>query len=134
MTTTAKIRESVTIVPGGTPGATPLLSVAFQNAGMVRGGRAIATLAAWAIAEQRTQAPLVDVEGRGRTTAAMRAYAAYWEMSDRTAWRDLLAFRAAFPAEETPERMTAMVREIMGAHLSRKRPVAHGQMAGLMAA
>lgn len=101
------------VVRRGTPGSTLVLEVALRNAGMRAGGKGCACLISWAIAVHRTGDELgAGVEGHGHVTAAVRDFAEYWSISERTAWRDLDAFRACFPTEETPARMAAEARAL----------------------
>jgi hypothetical protein len=69
----------------------------------MKGGRAVMFLATWYIAEVMREEPLGGPEAS--FTEAMRQHATYWEQSERTSFRDLLAFRACFPGEEDPRRI-----------------------------
>lgn len=84
-----------------------LIDVAIGNAGPVRGAKAITFLACWAIAENELGHTLAPGQG---VTEQLREYRAYWHDSERTVWRDLAAFRKAFPGEDTPRRLAAAVR------------------------
>ena len=88
----------------GEPGGVPLLAIAGQNAGILRAGSAVSVLIQWSIAEAKVGHELGQGEG---LSAAVREYAKYWRMSERTAWRDLDRFRRGFPSEESPGRITA---------------------------
>ena len=89
------------------------MAVAYANAGSYRAaGRAMSVLIAWGMAEASLGRPLgANVEGRGHQTAAIREYAEWWKANERTTWRDLAAFKAAFPGEESPARLAAELRE-----------------------
>jgi hypothetical protein len=85
----------------GTDGPS-LLEVAVGRAGVIAGVRAVEVVTLWAIAERQLGHELGQGEG---LTAAVREYAAYWERSERTGWRHLDRFRAAFPEDESPARL-----------------------------
>src|SRR6185312_13612023 len=75
-----------------------LLEVAVAHAGMRKGMAATQFALLWSLA-------VADVgelgQGEG-VTAAVRAYRDYWGDSERTVYRHLQAFRAAFPGHDTP--------------------------------
>lgn len=98
--------ELPTIVPAGTPGATPILVQAFELAGVRKGAAAVSCLVAWAIAEESVGLPLGD-----DLTSQVRNYAKWWRITERTAWRDLAAFKQAFPGEDSPARLAAELRQ-----------------------
>lgn len=91
--------------------STSLLAIAVQRAGLFKGGRAALVVVQWAVARQGLGRPLGEEEG-GHVSAAVRDYAAWWRESERTGWRDLRRFRQAFPEEETPERLAALLGEV----------------------
>nr|CRY96445.1 hypothetical protein [uncultured prokaryote] len=79
----------------------PMASVAIRNAGVVQGARALGIVALWAIAIAKNDGhPLGE-----NLTLSLRSYSDYWRQSDRTSWRDLKVFRAAFPDEADPQRL-----------------------------
>lgn len=86
----------------------PLMVVAFTNAGVVTAGRAMSVLLCWGIAERALGRELGNGEG---ISAAVREYTEWWKQSERTTWRDLRAFRKAFPSEESPAALAAQLRE-----------------------
>jgi hypothetical protein len=104
--------KPIRLAAPGQPG-TPLMAVAYGNSGSYRAaGRAMATLISWGIAESKLGRPLGDdVQGHGHTMAAIREYSEWWKQSERTTQRDLAAFRAAFPGEDLPARLAALLRE-----------------------
>lgn len=99
----------LTIVQRGTPGSVSLLAIANQHAGIRIGSRAIACLMSWAMAEGALGRPLGDGQG---VTAAVEEYSSWWRQSRRTTFRDLDAFRRAFPSEDTPARLAAEARAL----------------------
>lgn len=101
------------LVPRGTPGSTSLLKVAAANAGPFTGGKAVGTLMSWAIAEAMLGRPLGDGQG---VTAAVEEYSSWWKQSRRTTFRELAAFRKAFPSEESPARLAAEARKLRAAN------------------
>ena len=100
----------------------PLMAVAYANSGSFRrAGRAMATLISWGVAEAKLDRPLGDdVQGRGHTMAAIREFSDWWKQSERTTQRDLAAFREAFPSEDTPARLAALLRERRASMKSQK--------------
>jgi hypothetical protein len=86
-----------------------LTNVAVRNAGLLKGSQAAAVVVSWAVAEVELGHKLGHAEG-GHLTAAVREYADHWRMSERTAWRELRRFKAAFPGEEHPGRLAAVLR------------------------
>jgi len=98
MTTAQDLR----VVPRGTPGSVSLLAYANHNAGLRAGARAVTVLLSWGIAERALSRPLGQ---DGTTTDALIEFGDWWKQSERTTWRDLDAFRRAFPGEDTPHRL-----------------------------
>jgi hypothetical protein len=97
----------IRLAPPGEKGV-PLMLVAQANAGIRKGARACAVLLSWQIAERALGRPLGDGQG---TQAAVLEYTEWWSQHERTTWRDLAAFRQAFPSEETPARLVGLLRE-----------------------
>jgi hypothetical protein len=86
----------------------PLMAVAYANSGsVIKAGRAVSFLILWGMAESDRGGELGDGEG---LSAAIREYAKWARESERTAWRHLGDFRAAFPGEESPANLTAQLR------------------------
>ncbi len=79
---------------------------AARNAGVRGSIQATRTLLQWMIAEQALGRPLGDGE---QTQAALRDYAEWWRITERSAWDQLAKFRAGFPGEETPSRLAQLV-------------------------
>jgi hypothetical protein len=105
---------------------TPLMVLAYANTkSFRRAGRAMTVLIAWAIAEQRLGRALGDGEG---LTAAVREYTAWWKQSERTTWRDLQAFRAAFPTESSPAQLAAQLVARSEAKLAQRDAAAVGAL------
>lgn len=99
------------MIRAASPGeqTTSILAVAVQRAGLRRGSQAAAMVAAWAIAEHELGHELGE---DGSLSAAVREYAAWWKQSERTAWRELQAFKAAFPEEGTPGRLAGLLHDV----------------------
>jgi hypothetical protein len=87
-----------------------LLEVAIARAGIVKGAQATEVVVTWAIAQNRLGHPLGETD-TGSLSAAIREYAAYWKMSERSAWNKLKLFKRAFPNEESPARLASLVSE-----------------------
>lgn len=85
-----------------------LLEVAVRRAGLRKGAKAVEVVSTWAIATAKVGHELGAHE-KGDLSSAIREYAAYWKLSERTAWRDLGRFREVFPEEESPARLAALV-------------------------
>jgi hypothetical protein len=97
----------IRLAPPGEKGV-PLMLVAQANAGIRKGARACVVLMSWQIAERSLGRPLG--EGKG-TAAAVLEFTEWWSQHERTTWRDLAAFREAFPGEDTPARLVQLLRE-----------------------
>jgi hypothetical protein len=85
-----------------------LLQVAVVNAGIYRGSQGASVVVSWALAQRELGHELGDQEG-GHLSAAIREYADYWKQSERTAWRDLKRFKAAYPGEESPVKLARLL-------------------------
>ncbi len=118
------------VVPPGTPGASPLLSVAIGRAGIAKGVRACTFLATWAIAERKLGHKLGAADG-GTVTAGVREHAKYWALSERTSWRDVAAWQKAFPTESSPAALAGQFLRVYDVELA-KRADALGQVTGVM--
>ena len=118
------------VVPAGTQGAAPLLGIAIARAGMWKGTRACSFLLTWAIAERRLGHELGS-EDTGSLSAAVREHAKYWRQCERTSWRDLTAWQAAFPGEESPAELARQLLDAYEVELS-KRTDALSAAAGVM--
>jgi hypothetical protein len=101
-----------------------LMAAAIERVGVVHGSRAVAVVVAWATAERDLGHALGAADG-AHLTAAVREYAEYWRRSQRTAWREVKRFRAAFPEEESPARLAGELERRSDA----RREAAHGRMA-----
>ncbi len=104
MTAAAPSSATLRLLEPGEPGGVPLVAIAAQNAGILRAGQSVSVVIEWAIAEHKLGHELGQGEG---LTEAVRDYARWARTSERTAWRQLSRFRAGFPGEETPARITA---------------------------
>jgi hypothetical protein len=119
------------LAAGKEPGAVPLMAVAIQNAGSMRKGvKAMEVLTAWAIAVQVLGHELGEDEGGG-LSAAVREYTGYWKQSERTTWRDMAAWKAAFPGEESP---ASLARQVLARAQVQRGPKGHAAVAGLLVA
>lgn len=116
----------------GAPKSTPLLGLAIARAGMWQGTRAASFLITWAIAERKLGHHL-GADETGSLSAAIREHAKYWRVSERTSWRDLTAWQAAFPGVESPADVAPQLLELYDVELS-KRTDALGAVAGVMVA
>lgn len=102
---------SVQLVRKGTPGAQPLMTVAYLRTGSARESiRALQMIQQWALARMVLGHDLGEEEGGG-VSAAVREYARWWKVSERTAWRELSSFQNAFPEEQTPAELAAQLIE-----------------------
>lgn len=90
---------------------TSLLAIAVQRGGLRKGSRAAVTVVSWAIAEADLGRPLGEPEG-GHLSAAIREYAKWWKVTERTGWNDLQRFSEVFNEEKTPARIALMMRDI----------------------
>jgi hypothetical protein len=84
------------------------MEMAVLRGGIVKGGQAAAVLALWAIAVAKRGHELGEDEG-GNLSAAVREYATYWKLSERTAWRELDRFKQVFEEEDSPARLSTIV-------------------------
>lgn len=64
---------------------------------MREAAKALMYMRNWAVARDELGKPPTALE-----------YAAYWKVSERTAWRDRAAFSKAFPDEQDPGRLLAL--------------------------
>lgn len=78
-----------------------ILQAAIERVGVRQGSRACSVLVSWHTA----RVALGDDWPRHGVEAQVQAYAAWWNVDERTGWRDLQRFRAAFPGESTPTRL-----------------------------
>ena len=83
-----------------------LLDLAIGRVGVVKGAQAVEVIATWSIATRRRGHKLGS-QDNGTLTAAIREYAEYWGMSERSAWRRHDLFRQAFPEEVSAERLAS---------------------------
>jgi hypothetical protein len=79
-----------------------LLAVAIAQAGVWKGTRAVEFMVAWQTARESLNDEWPEHDG---VTAQLYAYRDWWRQAQRTAWRDLERFRAAFPGESTPSHL-----------------------------
>ena len=78
---------------------------------MVNASRAVAAICAWAIAYQDSDSDEWPTQVE---------YARYWKVNERTVRRELDRFCAAFPSEESPERLARhLLSEMHGRRLKR---------------
>ncbi len=123
-------QTTLKLVPPGSAGASSLLAIAIARAGMWKGPRACSFLVTWAIAERRLGHQLGS-EDTGSLSAAIREHAKHWHQGERTAWRDLAAWQAAFPGEESPAVLARQLLDVYDVELS-KRTDALGVVANVM--
>jgi hypothetical protein len=95
--------------PGSRMNRDSLLNVAVRRVGVFKGAQAASVIVSWAIAVEDLGHELGADEG-GHLTAAVREYAAYWKLHERTAWREHKRFALAFPGEESPARLASVLR------------------------
>jgi hypothetical protein len=107
------VTEPLRAARAGEQSAT-LLEVALKRAGVMKGARATEFVIAWGTAVSKLGHELGAAEG-GHLSAAMREYASYWKVHERTAWRELHRFREVFPEEESPARLVVLLRELQQA-------------------
>lgn len=88
---------------GGGP-VPSLATIASSRVGALRAGRVLGFMVAW---EMARAALGDDWPGDDGISAQVAAYADWWRESERTAWRNVDRFRAAFPGEDTPTRIMA---------------------------
>lgn len=124
-------QATLRIVARDTPGAAPLLGIAIARAGMWKGTRACSFLVTWAIAQRKLGHELGELD-TGSLSAAIREHAKYWRCAEKTSWRDLTAWHAAFPGEESPAQLAAQLLELYDVELA-KRTDGLGVAAGVMA-
>ncbi len=96
---------TLTLVQPGQDGIR-LDAYAGRNAGVRGGIQAMRTLLQWMIAEQALGRPLGDGY---HTVAAVRDYAEWWRVTERSGWDQLAKFRAGFPGEDTPHQLVQLV-------------------------
>lgn len=86
--------------------AESLIEYAAARVGQVRAARVIAFMVQWNTAriDLGDEWPTEGIE------AEARAYADWWRLSERTAWRELARFREVFPDEPTPTRLLHLLR------------------------
>jgi hypothetical protein len=87
-----------------------LLEHAVARGGVVKGARAASVIVQWAIAERDLGHRLGEGEG---LSAAVREYAEYWRMSERTAWREVSRLRGVFGEAADPLALSAALRQAM---------------------
>lgn len=79
-----------------------LLEVIYARTGSLRSTFTVGlVIQQWAIARR-------ELGRRPEVTE----YAEWWKMSERSAYRELAAFRKAFPDEDGPDRIAAAVNEL----------------------
>lgn len=108
------------VVPAGTPDAQSALALAVGSAGLIKGARAMSFLITWAIAVRQLGHDLGEQEG-GHLSAAVREHAAYWRQTERTSWRDVAAWRQAFPGEESPAALALQLLEVYDREMAKAR-------------
>jgi hypothetical protein len=82
---------------------TTLLEVINARTGSLRKTFKIGTfIAAWAVVR--------DDLGR---KPFVHEYAAWWKVSERTAWREMALFTAAFPEEDGPDRLAELIGSVL---------------------
>lgn len=77
----------------------PLAYLAVERAGLRAGVRSITALICWGIVADEL----------GREPLHQEVWE-YWKSSSATHYRDMVAFRRAFPGEDTPQRLWLLVR------------------------
>lgn len=85
-----------------------LLEHAIERGGVKRGAQAAAFVQSWAAATEALGHELGEGE---HLTAALQEYAAFWRVSERTAWNELHRFRGVFPAEQSPARLARLLAD-----------------------
>ena len=99
---------------GKTPTLAEVAAANLQASGrgqikaMVEAGKAIGIVAALCVCAQRTDGDW----------PSQRDYAAYWDMTERTAQREWALVRAAFPGEDGPDRIARAVYAEAGKRIS----------------
>lgn len=79
-----------------------ILEAAVRRVGVLQGSRAVAVMVQW----HTVRAAMGDEwPADGTVSDRVRVCADWWHVTERTAWNELRRFRAAFPGEETPERL-----------------------------
>jgi hypothetical protein len=73
----------------------PLLQLARSRVGVRRAYRVVTFMVCWHIARRE-----LDVD-----ELTLDAYAEWWRVPERTAYREQALFREAFPEEATPDRL-----------------------------
>ena len=71
---------------------------AVAAVGPMKGARVLAFMVQWNTAREA----LGDEWPADGIEAQVRAYCAWWRVSERTGWNELSRFRAVWPEEETP--------------------------------
>jgi hypothetical protein len=82
------------------------MAYAATRLGPLKGSRVLTFMIAWDVARREV--------GDDLTVAA---YAEWWKLSERTAWRELATFHELFPDERNP---TRIMRELQGQWESRR--------------
>ncbi len=81
-----------------------VLMVAVRNAGVRKGLRGVTYLVCWGLAtEELGKRPTVE------------DYERVWKVSESSAYRDSVAFRAAFPGEAGPDRLWTAIGDQVSA-------------------
>jgi hypothetical protein len=80
--------------------------IARRRVGLVRAGQVLSAMIAWEVAREA-----LGDEWPDGIEAQVQAYSAWWRQSERTGWRELSRFRAAFPGESTPTRIMGLSRD-----------------------
>lgn len=87
-----------------------LVEFLYGKLGYRRGTKAAAFIVAWGI--YADSLPVDEVW-------SMHGYAKYWKQSPATSYRELEVFREAFPGDQWPFRVWALVRDSVDARKSR---------------
>lgn len=98
-----------------------LLEYLYREMGYRKGTRVAAFIVAWGIyADTLDESVSVPGERRRREgkRSHMDGYISYWKMSRATAYRELAMFREAFPGDEYPDRVWALVTDAVGSRRS----------------
>lgn len=92
-----------------------LMEYAIARGGIRKGAKAMTFLISWATAVEDLGH---ELGGDGGTlSAAMAEYAEYWKLTERSAWRDLSAFRQVFGTAADPAAIVRAARR-EHAHMS----------------
>lgn len=76
-----------------------LQHLAAKRVGQIKGGKVVAFIVMWAIAEEALGHP-----------PTLEEYAEWWRESRSTVFREQARFREAFPGETTPQRLVDLLK------------------------